>query len=110
MSVDFAIAPINMALKNTAAVKNIATDNDGVGPGGVDSPGVGFSDTLSGAATSFVDTLNKAEATSIAGLNGDASAYEVASSVMEAERSLRMTIAVRDKIVAAYLEITRMQI
>ncbi len=110
MSVDFTVAPINSAPKNTTSANSIAADNIGAGPAGVASPGLEFSDALTSAAASFVDTLNKAEATSIAGIKGDASAYEVASSVMEAERSLRMTIAVRDKIVAAYLEISRMQI
>ncbi len=110
MSVDFAISPTNSVLKDAASVKNITGDDNGLGQNGVVSSNPGFSDTLTSAATSFVDTLNKAEATSIAGIKGDASAYEVASSVMEAERSLRMTIAIRDKIVAAYLEITRMQI
>ena len=47
---------------------------------------------------------------SIKGIKGEASAYEVASAVMEAEQTIRMAVSVRDKIVNAYLEISRMQI
>ena len=58
----------------------------------------------------FVNTLENAEAMSIKGIKGEASAYEVASAVMEAEQTIRMAVSVRDKIVNAYLEISRMQI
>ena len=47
---------------------------------------------------------------SIAGIKGQAGTYEVVSSIMQAEQSLRMAVAIRDKIVSAYLEISRMQI
>ena len=60
--------------------------------------------------TDFVQSIEKAETTSLAGIKGEATAYEVASSVMEAEQMLRMTVAVRDRMVQAYLEISRMQI
>ncbi|MBL4597984.1 MAG: flagellar hook-basal body complex protein FliE [Rhizobiaceae bacterium] len=55
-------------------------------------------------------SLQNAEATSIQGIKGEASAHDVATAVMEAEQSLRMAISVRDKVVQAYLEISRMQI
>ncbi|WP_265975274.1 flagellar hook-basal body complex protein FliE, partial [Brucella intermedia] len=51
-----------------------------------------------------------AEATSIQGIKGDAPVRDVVSSVMEAEQSLQTAIAIRDKIVQAYLEISRMPI
>ena len=41
---------------------------------------------------------------------GDVSVREVVNSVMDAERSLNTAIAIRDKIVQAYLEVSRMQI
>lgn len=69
-----------------------------------------FSAVLSSAGGNFVDSLQKAEAASIAGIKGEKTAYEVASSVMEAEQALRMTVAIRDRVVQAYLEISRMQI
>ena len=59
----------------------------------------------------MVQTLEKAEAASIAGMKGEVpEPMRLFSSIMEAEQTLRMTVAVRDKIISAYLEISRMQI
>lgn len=69
-----------------------------------------FGAMLSDMANNAADTLKTAEATSIKGITGQASAHEVATTVMEAEQTLRMAISVRDKMVQAYLEISRMQI
>ena len=69
-----------------------------------------FGAMLSDMANNAADTLKNAEATSIKGITGEASAHDVASAVMEAEQTLRMAISVRDKMVQAYLEISRMQI
>ena len=72
--------------------------------------GQGLSTHLVNAGEDFVQTLQSAEAMSIKGIKGEASAYEVAFAVMEAEQAIRMAVSVRDKIVNAYLEISRMQI
>ena len=115
MSNDFLLGPINTdlgSIKTFAEQSSLSRASDGV-RSVTQSDKISqssFADTLSSAATDFVQTVNKAEATSIAGLKGDASVYEVATAVMEAERALRMTVAVRDKIVSAYLDISRMQI
>ena len=74
------------------------------------SAGQSLSTHLANTGQDFVETLQSAEATSIKGIKGEASAYEVASAVMEAEQAIRMAVSVRDKIVNAYLEISRMQI
>lgn len=70
----------------------------------------GFESVLKSVATSTVDTLQKSEATAIAGIKGEASVQQVVEQVMAAERTLQTTIAVRDKVVAAYQEISRMAI
>jgi flagellar hook-basal body complex protein FliE len=57
-----------------------------------------------------VTALRTAETTSTAALEGKASIQEVVDAVMRAERQLQTTLAIRDKVVAAYLDITRMQI
>ena len=69
-----------------------------------------FSQVLAENSAEFVQTLSSAEKASIAGIKGEVGVYEVASVVMEAEQQLRMVTAVRDKVVQAYLEISRMQI
>jgi flagellar hook-basal body complex protein FliE len=54
--------------------------------------------------------LKTAEATSIAGMRGQASVQQVVDAVMSAEQTLQGAIAIRDKVVAAYLELSRMSI
>jgi flagellar hook-basal body complex protein FliE len=54
--------------------------------------------------------LKTAEATSIAGMRGQASVQQVVDAVMSAEQTLQGAIAIRDKVVSAYLELSRMSI
>lgn len=69
-----------------------------------------FGRVLTEVASEGVASLRKAEAASIAGLNGQASVQQVVEAVMNAERTLQTAVAVRDKVVQAYQEISRMQI
>lgn len=69
-----------------------------------------FASLLGGAISDLTQQLRKTEAVSIAGIKGTASTQEVVEQVMQAEQALQASIAVRDKVVAAYLEISRMQI
>ena len=85
-----------------------AVAGQGAVSGGVQ--GDGFTATLGNMISGVNHDLKQAEAMSIKGIKGEASAYEVASAVMEAEQTIRMAVSVRDKIVNAYLEISRMQI
>lgn len=73
-------------------------------------PQASFGDVLAQMTGSVTSKLGNAEAMSIQGINGDANVRDVVSSVMEAEQSLQTAIAIRDKIVQAYLEISRMPI
>ena len=65
---------------------------------------------VANATRSFATDLAQAEAVSAQGLLGQAGPREVADAVMSAERSLQTAIAVRDKIVSSFLEISRMAI
>lgn len=69
-----------------------------------------FSSTLANVIGSAVDTLRQGEAAGIAGIQGQLSPLRVVEQVLAAERTLQAAIAVRDKLVGAYLEINRMQI
>ncbi len=69
-----------------------------------------FGAMIGKAVTELAQSLRQAEAVSIAGIKGTASTQEVVETVMAAEQSLQSAIAVRDKIVSAYLEISRMAI
>ncbi|WP_159946522.1 flagellar hook-basal body complex protein FliE [Rhizobium sp. 18065] len=74
------------------------------------STGETFLSTLNSMATEAVGNLKQAEQTSFDGITGKANTREVVDAVMSAEQSLQTAIAFRDKIVSAYLEITKMQI
>jgi len=69
-----------------------------------------FSEVLSNLASSAATTLKTGEAMSLAGMQGKVSTQQVVSAVMEAEQTLQTAIALRDKAVAAYLELSRMSI
>lgn len=69
-----------------------------------------FADALGAAGARALDTMRGAEAVSLAALGGEADARTVVDAVMRAEQTLQTAVAIRDKIVSAYLEISRMQI
>lgn len=80
----------------------------GQGAGAVQ--GDSFTSVLGDMVSGVNHDLQRAEALSIKGIKGEAEVQEVVHAMMSAEQSLRMAIAVRDKIVSAYLDISRMQI
>jgi flagellar hook-basal body complex protein FliE len=69
-----------------------------------------FADAVKQAATDTVDTLKSAEQMSIQALHGNADTRQVVDAVMGAEQSLQAAVAIRDKIVSAYLDVSRMNI
>ena len=69
-----------------------------------------FGQMLEQVATGAVDTLKKGEAMAISGIQGKASVQSVVEAVMNADQALQTAIAIRDKVVTAYLEVARMQI
>lgn len=72
--------------------------------------GMNFSQVLGDMATDAVNNVKQAEFMSFEGIKGTANTREVVDAVLAAEQSLQTAIAFRDKIVNAYLEITKMQI
>ena len=69
-----------------------------------------FDNVLSQLAGSVSGKLENAEAVSMKSMTGDVPTRDVVNAVMDAEQSLQTAIAIRDKIVQAYLEISRMPI
>lgn len=69
-----------------------------------------FTEVMADAMQQTADTVKTAEATSISGIKGDVSAQKVVEAVMEAEIQLQSAIAIRDKVVSAYQEFSRMSI
>lgn len=69
-----------------------------------------FATLLGDAIAGVSQKVREAEAVSISGIKGVASTQDVVETVMRAEQSLQAAISVRDKIVSAYMEISRMAI
>ncbi|HWK67441.1 MAG TPA: flagellar hook-basal body complex protein FliE [Rhizobiaceae bacterium] len=70
-----------------------------------------FVEALGNAARNVVNKLEGAESLSLEALQGgEIQTRDVVDSVMSAEQSLQAAIAIRDKVVSAYLEVSRMAI
>jgi flagellar hook-basal body complex protein FliE len=54
--------------------------------------------------------LKSSEATAVAGVRGQATTQQVVEAVMAAEQTLQAGVAIRDKVVSAYLEVSHMAI
>lgn len=54
--------------------------------------------------------MRQGEQAAVAGISGAAPIQEVVDKVMAAEQALQSTLAVREKVVAAWLEISRMSV
>jgi flagellar hook-basal body complex protein FliE len=69
-----------------------------------------FASLLANLAGEAAGTVRAGEAAAIAGIQGSLPLQSVVERVMAAERTLQAALAVRDKAVSSYLEISRMQI
>jgi flagellar hook-basal body complex protein FliE len=72
--------------------------------------GPSFQDMVTQAAKDAVGTMQQGEAAAIEGVKGTLPTFKVVDAVMSAQRTLQQTLAIRDKAVSAYQEITRMSI
>jgi flagellar hook-basal body complex protein FliE len=77
---------------------------------GAGSVGGEFMNAFTNAISETAASLKNAETMSASALEGKASVQQVVESVMAAERQFQTAIAIRDKIVSAYLELNRMQV
>ena len=87
-----------------------AQSGSAIGSAARQAAGVDFSAMMSQVASDAMGSLKNAETMSIQGVNGNASTQAVVEAVMDAERTLQTAVAVRDKVVSAYLELSRMAI
>ncbi|MDQ0326297.1 flagellar hook-basal body complex protein FliE [Rhodopseudomonas julia] len=69
-----------------------------------------FGAVLANISGEALNTLKAGEAAAITGINGAMPVQDVVQAVMAAEQTLQASLAIRDKVVAAYQEISRMQI
>jgi flagellar hook-basal body complex protein FliE len=98
-------------LDGIGKVTEPAALGEGLGMATSQDVGMSFTAALANAATSVVGNLQHAEQISVQALQGgDIQTRDVVDAVMNAEQSLQSAIAIRDKIVSAYLEVSRMAI
>ena len=69
-----------------------------------------FASLLAGFAKQSVDTIRQGEQAAMSGINGSVPIQEVADKVMAAEQALQSALAVREKVITAWLEISRMTV
>jgi flagellar hook-basal body complex protein FliE len=101
-----ALDKINPAAAAGAYANTSKTNNIGVGG----DDGVSFGDFLRKSALDSLDTLKAGEKASAQAVTGKADLTDVVQAVTNAELTLQMVVAVRDKLLGAYQEIMRMPI
>lgn len=102
------LSAIGSSLGSAAA--SAATSAAASAASSVASAGSSFGAALAQAASQGLNTLRSAENTAAAGIDGTASVQQVVDGVMEAERTLQTALAIRDKAVTAWQQISQMQI
>lgn len=95
-------------LAKGAAFKGLAgTAGAGAGTAPV---GQGFGQFLSDSLNGVVESGRKAEGQAAAAASGKSNLVDVVTAVAESETALQTLVAVRDRVIAAYEEIMRMQV
>lgn len=69
-----------------------------------------FADALKGFMKDTVDTLKKGEKAALEGATGKADIASIVTAISNAELKLQEIVTIRDKVIAAYQDITRTQI
>ena len=94
-----------------SAPANLTPSTSGIGRSKQPSASeVSFGDVMKGMLQDLDGTLRSAEQKAIGSLTGEVPIQDVVETMVRAEQQVQLTSAVRDKIVAAYLELTRMPI
>jgi flagellar hook-basal body complex protein FliE len=93
------------SVRSTAMTPDVASSAATGAVGGAD-----FASVLAEVSSDAIGTLKAGEAAAIQGIGGNMGLQEVVSAIMSAEQTLQTAIAVRDKVVSAYQEISRMAI
>jgi flagellar hook-basal body complex protein FliE len=73
-------------------------------------PQSAFGSVLAGVLVDTAAALRTGEVKSLSAMRGDGSVLDAVEAVMRAEQQLQATLAIRDKIVAAYLDLSHQQI
>ena len=99
--------PVNIGAAVSAYAKT-GLESPGLEPRKSEDPGSDFFNLVKEAAESAVETGKAGEAASMRAVAGKADISEVVTAVANAEITLQTAVAIRDKVIAAYQDITRM--
>ncbi|MFZ0694263.1 MAG: flagellar hook-basal body complex protein FliE [Alphaproteobacteria bacterium] len=99
--------PANIASALSAYAKTPTSIAPGMEARGQDPAG-DFLGLVKQAAETAIETGQKGEAASMAAVAGKADITQVVTAVDNAEITLQTAIAIRDKVISAYQDITRM--
>jgi len=107
--------PTSAAASAYAATKQLGTGAAfkglaGTAGAGAAPAGQGFGQFLSETLNGVVDSGRKAESQAAAAASGKSNLVDVVTAVAESETALQTLVAVRDRVIAAYEEIMRMQV
>ncbi|MGO8920488.1 MAG: flagellar hook-basal body complex protein FliE [Stellaceae bacterium] len=103
------VATVSSAAAAYANASKI-TGGGGLAAGGSGAGGDGFSDLLQQAAGDVVGALKTGEAQSLQAVTGKADLTAVTEAVNNAEVALQAVLAVRDKVISAYQDISKLSI
>ena len=100
------------AVSALGATKSASQLFDAGGTAGATSQANGgdFAQVLNHVIGDLIGTVQSGEALAIQGLQGSAPAFKVVEGVMAAQRTLQEALAIRDKAVSAFQEISHMAI
>ena len=96
-----------MDLQSTLAAQGYAVARPATAPR-ADAGSAG--EAFSRAATSFVETLQRGEATAQAAITGGADAHALVQALAQTQLAVETVVTVRDRVVEAYQEILRMPV
>ena len=100
----------SLAFSTVTTLPELAMRPAAVSPS-VPADGAGdFASMLQAFAGNAATSIRQGEAAALSGIQGSLPLQTVVERVMAAERTLQAALAVRDKAVSSYLEISRMQI
>ncbi len=102
-----------MAANITSAIAAYANAGKIAAPGAAGAPssgGAGFADLLKEAAGDVTQALRQGEAASLQAVTGKADLAKVTEAVNNADVALQAVIAVRDRVIQAYQDISKMPI
>ncbi len=94
----------------TSALSALAPAAPAAASASVSPAGQSFGDVFSKVASDAMTSMKTAEATSVQGIKGSADVQTVVQQVMGAQENLQTALAIRDKAVGAFQEVTRMAI